>query len=77
MENKNKKEELRKVIERNNSRRIMREYPTYPPQEVKRLPFETIVDTISGIWDFFNNGDIDFKKDKNGIHLKIDKEKNK
>lgn len=69
-----KEKELRKVIETNKSRRIMR---TYPEPDNQQVPYNTVWDTISGIWNFFFDSKIDFKKDDNGIHLKIDKDQNK
>lgn len=72
---------LRKIIEKKSkykSRRIMREYPsTLPPPANPNVKSNFILDAVNGALDFIFNGKIDFKKDDNGIHLKIDKDPNK
>lgn len=75
------KEEKRNIIERKSkdkARRIMREYPsTLPPPANPNVKSNFVLDAIDGALDFIFNGKIDFKKDENGIHLKIDKDPNK
>lgn len=69
------KKEMREPITiGNKSRRIMRTYPEDHNEEDKP---SIISEAIDGVLDFIFNGKIDFKKDSDGIHLKIDKDGNK
>lgn len=65
--------ELKTII---HPKRIRRDYYPVDDSEEKEEPgfFEQAFD---GICDFLLNGHIDFKKDDNGVHLKIDKDGNK
>ena len=65
--------ELKTII---HPKRIRRDYYPVDDSEEKEEPgfFEQAFD---GICDFLLNGHIDFKKDVNGVHLKIDKDGNK
>lgn len=65
--------ELKKIV---HCKRISRDYyPEEKSEEVEEPGF--FEKAFTGICNFILNGRIDFKKDDNGVHLKIDKDEDK